>query len=31
MKPDSGHIVSDYVYILYTCRIFRYLVKLKII
>jgi len=31
MKPDSGHIVSDHVYLLYTCRTFHYLLKLKII
>lgn len=31
MKPDGGHIVSDHVYLLYSCRIFHCLVKRKII
>jgi len=30
IKPDGGHIVSDHVYLLYTCRIFHHLVKRKI-
>jgi hypothetical protein len=30
IKPEGGHIVSDHVYLLYTCHIFYYPVKRKI-
>jgi len=30
-KPDSGYIVSDHVHLLYTWRIFHYLVEHKMI
>jgi hypothetical protein len=31
LMPDSGHIVSDHVHRLYTCRVFHWPVKRKII